>query len=118
MTVTDPQIDLLVRLLDAATLRHQTIAQNVANASTPGYHRQEVEFEESLIRQLAERGTSAGWDVAPKIVTRSGDEKPDGNNVDVDLEMGNLNKNALLYSTYVQILSHKLALMRSAISGH
>ncbi len=118
MTVTDSQFDLLVKMLDATALRHRVIAQNVANVNTPGYHRQEVEFEETLARQLGRGGEGSALHIVPKIVTHKGDDHPDGNNLDVDMEMGELNKNALLYSTYIQVLSNRLAMMRSAITGH
>ena len=41
----------------------------------------------------------------------------DGNNVDIDFEMGQLSKNSLQYKVYAQILAMQLAQMRSAISG-
>ena len=49
---------------------------------------------------------------------KGGAERADGNNVDVDAELGRLQKNALLYNAYSQILASRIASMRSAISGH
>ncbi|MEJ7590453.1 MAG: hypothetical protein WKF77_02820 [Planctomycetaceae bacterium] len=43
--------------------------------------------------------------------------RADGNNVDIDREMGQLNKNAMLQQTYVQLLSTYLEQMRLAIQG-
>ena len=43
--------------------------------------------------------------------------RADGNNVDIDREMGALNRNALIYQTYAQVLASRLATMRSAITG-
>jgi flagellar basal-body rod protein FlgB len=118
MTVTDSQIDVLVKMLDVAVVRQRTIAQNVANVNTPGYHRLDVQFEEALTSELAHGGQATANSIIPKIVAHLGDERADGNNVDIDQEMARLNKNATFYSTYMQILSHKFALMRSAITGH
>ena len=54
----------------------------------------------------------------PKVVEATGGtERADGNNVDIDAEMGNLNKNTLLFNAYAQILANKIAVMRSAITG-
>ena len=44
--------------------------------------------------------------------------REDGNNVDVDLEMARLQKNALYFKLYSQLLASDLAQYRSAISGH
>ena len=118
MTVTDPQIDILAQMLDVAVVRQRVIAQNVANVNTPGYHRLEVLFEDALTRELSHNGPAGISNLIPKTVAHIGDERADGNNVDIDQEMGRLNKNQTFYSTYMQILSNKLALMRSAITGH
>ncbi len=37
--------------------------------------------------------------------------------MDIDAEMGNLNKNTMLFNAYAQILANKIAVMRSAITG-
>ena len=117
MTVIPSQFDMLSKLLDAAELRHRVISQNVANVNTPGYRRLDVDFEAMLARRLA--GSSGDIsDVEPEIREAAGQPgRADGNTVDIDQEMGQLNKNALLYQTYAQVLASKLAMMRSAITG-
>ncbi len=125
MSVTPSQFDLLWKLLDASELRHRVISQNVANVNTPGYHRKDVSFEEELARHLAaaqSNGTAtddAGIrDMKAKVFEVSGlTGRLDGNNVDIDQEVGQLQKNALLYETYSQVLASKLGMMRSAITG-
>ena len=118
MSVTPSQFDWLGRLLDAANLRHQVIAQNVANVNTPGYHRLDIAFEEALSRELQANGDAAGEYRPPRVIeAASGTMREDGNNVDIDLEMGQLNKNTLLYNIYAQILANKIATMQSAITG-
>jgi flagellar basal-body rod protein FlgB len=119
MSVTGSQVDLLAKLLDVAGTRHRVIAQNVANANTPNYRQLDVSFEDAFARQLGHGADAAALAVAPKVVEAvGGRERMDGNNVDIDAEMGRLNKNALLYNAYVQILANQLGMMRSAISGH
>lgn len=109
-------IDVLARVLDAASLRHQAIAQNVANVNTPNYRRLAVAFEDDLARAL-KAGSGAGA-VRPHTVEAAGAaERADGNSVDVDLEMAQLAKNGLLYSAASQIMASRLATLRSAISG-
>ena len=104
--------DLLAQVMTAAGLRHRVIAQNVANVNTPGYKRLEVRFEDELTKSLA-----GGGPAKPAVVRADGPERVDGNTVDIDREMGDMNKNALLYQAAAQVASFRLAALRSSITG-
>lgn len=119
MLSTDAQIPFIARILDVSHMRHAVIAQNMANVNTPGYVRHEVLFEEALTRALASsKDPAIAPSVEPKIVTApGGPTRQDGNNVDMDMEVGQLNKNSLIYKVYTQVLATRLAQWRSAISG-
>ncbi len=118
MSVNPLQLDLIGKLLDATTVRHQVIGQNVANVNTPGYRQREVVFEEALSEALKSSNGNDLSKVVPEVRLAEGlTTRSDGNNVDIDIEMGRLTKNSLLYETYAQILSTKLGMLRSAISG-
>ena len=108
-------IGLLSQVLDASTLRHRVISQNIANVNTPGYRRLAVTFEEDLARALAI--PDGGVPVKPQVVVADGPERVDGNTVDIDQEIGDLNKNALLYQAAAQILTSRMATLRAAVSG-
>jgi flagellar basal-body rod protein FlgB len=109
---------LLSQVLDASALWHRVIAQNVANVNTPGYRRLAVEFESDLARALAvSDGTGGAPHVRPRVVVDDGPERADGNTVDIDREMNDLSRNALLYEAAAQIITHRVASQRSAISG-
>jgi flagellar basal-body rod protein FlgB len=109
-------IDLLSQVLSAAGLRHRVIAQNVANVNTPGYRRLEVRFEEDLARALANPLAGASG-AKPTVIVADGPERVDGNTVDIDREMNDLAKNALLYQAAAQIVTSRLASIRAAIAG-
>jgi len=118
MNVTPAQLDTLDSLLSVSQARHQVISQNIANVNTPGYRRRDVSFEDAVRRILeAEAGeTSPG--VEPEIYEVEGlPSRADGNNVDIDREMGELSRNSLLYQTLAQVLASRLGTMRSAITG-
>ncbi len=118
MDAINPKMELLSKLLDVAELRHRVIAQNVANVNTPGYHRQEVLFEDALGDALKQGNDHAVKGIRPQIVEAAGDVgRADGNTVDIDDEMGRLEKNTMLYRLYAQIMTSKLSRMRSAIKG-
>lgn len=45
-------IDVMNKAADAAWLRETAISQNIANGDTPGYKRQDVDFQGALQREL------------------------------------------------------------------
>ena len=51
------------------------------------------------------------------MVEGLGPERVDGNTVDIDREMNDLTKNALLYQAAMQVLANRMAALRSAVSG-
>jgi flagellar basal-body rod protein FlgB len=114
MNPTVPGLDLLANILDTASLRHRVISQNVANVNTPGYRRLTVAFEDDLAKALATPGAAAA---KPKVVVEDGPERVDGNTVDIDREMNDLAKNALLYQAAAQIVTSRVASLRAAIAG-
>ena len=119
MSVIPSQFDLIRNLLDATAARQRVTSQNIANVNTPGYKAQEVNFEDQLARALDRPGDSSEiMDLAPEVRFQDGlVERLDGNNVDIDRELGRSQKNTLLHTAYVRILSTKINAMRSAISG-
>jgi flagellar basal-body rod protein FlgB len=118
MDGTHNQLDLLSRLLDVASLRHRAIAQNVANVNTPAYKRLDVTFDRALERALA-GGDATGLEHARARVVEDprGPERADGNNVDINIEMAQLDRNTLIYRTLAQILAFRAGTVRSIITG-
>jgi flagellar basal-body rod protein FlgB len=118
MIESNPQMALLTRLMDAASVRSEVIANNVANVNTPGYQCLDVQFEAELARALGAGRAANMQQVTPKVVAGGGGApRADGNNVDIDVEMGRLQKNNLMFELYAQLLSTHLAQHRSAIQG-
>lgn len=110
------QLQVLPQLMHAAEVRHRVISQNIANVNTPGYQALEVEFEAELTRRLRKGEVGAGPLPEPEVRHQQGlPERGDGNNVDIDREIGRLNKNALLYQTYSQTLAAYLDSLRRAM---
>ena len=116
MNVKPSQFDMLASLVDASTLRHRVLASNVANVNTPGYRRLDVNFEGVLAKQIRRRGKVDLDSARPKIFEDdTSPSRRDGNNVDIDTEMGSISKNTLLHNTYLQIIAAKIASMELAI---
>ncbi|HEV3118597.1 MAG TPA: flagellar basal body protein, partial [Gemmataceae bacterium] len=98
VTITTERIQLLTRLLDVAALRQDVIAQNVANVNTPGYSTLAVSFEDALKDALTPGSGGRVPAVAAEVVPGTGGRpREDGNNVDIDLEMARLQKNAIYF---------------------
>ncbi len=118
MSIQPSQFDLLSKMLDAAAMRQKIIAQNVANVNTPGYRRQEVQFDDQLAALLRRDEDMSATQLAPRVSETAGlPERVDGNNVDIDMEMAELTENVIKFDTYSQILATRVAMLRSAITG-
>lgn len=108
---------MLTQVMKAASLRHEVISQNIANVNTPGYHRLAVSFEDEMTRALKTSSGGMPPIVKPHVVAADGPERVDGNTVDIDQEMGDLAKNALLFEAAAQIVTSRISSYRAAIAG-
>jgi flagellar basal-body rod protein FlgB len=110
------------KLLDAAALRQEAIASNIANAETPGYRRLEVsaDFAEQLKSRVHAGDLMAAKDtLKPTLVqdpfARS--VRPDGNSVEIEKELLAMNKNAVEYEFLTEIVSGNIKQLKAAITG-
>jgi flagellar basal-body rod protein FlgB len=100
--------------LDAVALRQRVIADNIANAETPGFRARRVTFEQSLAAAL-EAGTPEAATAA--IVDAGTEPNGVGNTVQLEQEVAGLVKSGLQYDALVAALNYKLGLLRTAIEG-
>src|SRR5437870_8620096 len=97
--------EFIVKALDAAVLRHQAIASNIANANSVGYRPLRVNFEEQLgfaKQALAGgKGSISAADVASLRPFLEQEPLPAPGNaaVMIDMEMVKLAQNAVQYQT-------------------
>lgn len=109
---------LLGKMMSLTSARQRVIAQNVANVNTPNYRRRELRFESALAQAMsngraADYASVQGWVDRPNnTVVRN-----NGNNVDIDLEMMNMNENAVSYQIYTELYGRKSNMVKSAIRG-
>lgn len=101
-------INVLDRAADASYLRNQMISNNIANADTPLYKRQDVAFAANLeqalkhsrYKSLDEKvGNLRMSRLNPTVFTDASNfsYRLDGNNVDIETENVELAKNNLMY---------------------
>ena len=124
------QVNRLEKGLDAAWMRQEVISHNIANADTPGYKRQFVEFEDMFRKALE------GHDVSALKTTRSRHMVPgssdvglavvremwttmrmDENNVDPDREMTDLAQNTIMYNALTGQVNSEFNRLRMVITG-
>jgi flagellar basal-body rod protein FlgB len=128
---------VLTQAMAGYSARNTAIANNIANADTPGYKRVDVSFESALADAVDADRERLRMDVGSSIaaidgseVTRQVDEvapnvmstdtttmRVDGSNVDPDDEMARLSANQLASTTVVSLLDKRFAQFRTAITG-
>jgi flagellar basal-body rod protein FlgB len=111
-------VDLIRLGLNAASLRQQAIASNIANASVPGYKRLSVSFEDQMAGQLnALRGADGLLsDLPADVVPVIQEAVSNGGDIAVDVEVANMSQNVLQYETLVKGLSKHFSIMSTAIN--
>jgi flagellar basal-body rod protein FlgB len=109
------------KLLDAAVLRQEAIATNIANAETPGFRRIDVspDFANQLKAHLATGDLSKADALKPTLIEdpTARSVRPDGNSVEIDHELVAMDRNSVEYDFLTQIVSNDLRQLRMAISG-
>lgn len=128
-TLFDRSVTGLSRSMDLTWKRNQALSANIANAETPQYRAIDVSFGNELERAFeAQEGPSVTGVTNPghiditgqtsnsKLVKDlSGSTKPDGNNVDIDLQMGRLAQNSGDYANAARLIRRQIGLLRTAI---
>lgn len=105
---------VLERGLAVSSLRQRITAHNLANVTTPGFKRARVEFEEQMQQALASGQTPDR--VQPKVVEETKIMgRPDGNNVDIELEMSQMAMNQIWHGALVRQLSDHFSRLRMVI---
>lgn len=126
---------VLEKSLNAASLQHQIISNNIANIDTPGFKRSEVIFQNKLEQVLGLKEKNylpltithknhiqivpelTINDINPEIVTKTETSlRTDENNVDIDFEMSKMAENTAYYSALAQLTSLKLKELLSVIT--
>lgn len=119
-------INVLDKAADASWLRNQAISNNIANASTPNYKRQDVAFESELQKALGyNRYQTMDSKVAnvkssrlrAQVYTDYSDfsYRLDGNNVDIENENVMLAENQLKYQGLLTSINQEFTNLQSVM---
>lgn len=120
---------VLQRALDGTWQKQKAIANNIANAETPGYKAIEVSFEESLEREVQKLSSkmNSGEEFSQGLegienaeieayADYSTSERADGNNVNLDKENIEMAKTQLQYTYLTRSMTDMFSRLRYAIS--
>ncbi len=103
----DPTGSALERYMNLLATRQNLIASNIANADTPGYKTQDIDFQSEF--QSAMNGHANPTEV-PGLKTNN-----DGNNVNLDREARLLSENAMRFNIATQLMKGQFSTMKMAI---
>ncbi len=96
--------------MDLLSSRQKLVTTNIANADTPGYQTQDIDFQFEFISLVK------GLD--PQTIQPDGlKQKPDGNNVDLDREARLLAENAIRFNVASTLLRGQIKSVQQAIQG-
>jgi flagellar basal-body rod protein FlgB len=131
-------IGMLENALTGASAAHGAISNNVANVTTPEFHRTDVSFKEALARSESSSGdpdvfaleTNDERQIAiggprtgePFSITSTVDDtqqmRVDGSNVDIDQEMAKLSLNSSYGQMMAQLTTNSFTRIKDAIQEH
>jgi len=117
MSKTNSIIDYIEAGIKVESLRQKAIATNIANLETPGYRRLDVKFEELLARALDSPGRVELSEIEAGIYQpKQTPVKSNGNDVNLETEVGEMVKNTLRHKAYIRLLKKKYNQMELAIN--
>ena len=120
-------VNVIGKAADASWLRNDILANNIANVDTPGYKRQDVNFESQLRRALGNSRYQTvdskvahvtSTELEPRVYTDSANfsYRLDGNNVDIDTENVELASTQIKYNALIDSVTHEFNMYKAALA--
>jgi flagellar basal-body rod protein FlgB len=115
VTLIDNTQLALERAISGASMRQSVLANNLANAETPGFSRMDLDFHGALA--LAMKSSDAATIEATGFTPQQDAQtmRADGNGVDVDTESAAMAKNGLEYEALVSVAKARIQIVQSAM---
>ena len=98
----------LERYMDTLSMRQKLVSSNIANADTPGYKTQDLDFQ-TAFQSALDGGTPQPVPVSGLAV------KNDGNNVDLDREARLLAENSMRFNVASNLMRSAIQQVKEAI---
>ena len=115
VTLIDNTQLALERAISGASMRQEVLANNLANAETPGFRRMDLDFHGALAQAMksSDAATIEATSFTPQqdgLTMRA-----DGNGVDIDTESAAMAKNGLEYEALVSVAKARIQIVQSAM---
>ena len=94
-------------------LRQTLLTNNLANADTPGYQREDVNFQSTLASAIQNGQPPTAVTFTPQV--QSGTVSADGNGVTGEQDSANLAENGLLYENLTAIAAQREQILKTAM---
>ncbi|HUW58497.1 MAG TPA: flagellar basal body protein [Planctomycetota bacterium] len=94
--------------------RHELIANNIANVTTPGFRAKDLS-ERKFIETLERTGRAGSEGMSVIDSPDAGPPRDDGNNVSIESEMSKLSGNAIMHNVLISLLSKQFRMLESAL---
>jgi flagellar basal-body rod protein FlgB len=126
---TDRVFGVHAEALQLRARRSEVLASNLANADTPDYKAQDLDFSAALNQAQDQRRVTLATTRAGHTATQGGGDGAyvryripnqsslDGNTVDTQVEQTKFAENAVRYRASLQFLSGKISSLMTAIKG-
>lgn len=119
-------VNVLNKAMDASWYRNELISNNISNQDTPGYKRQDVDFQSALKTALQTSGyqtmdgkvghvRTAALEVSSYTDYGGYSYRIDGNNVDPEVEYTELASNQIRYQALRDSVNQEFALLKAAM---
>jgi flagellar basal-body rod protein FlgB len=113
MSLLDTTQQALESAMSGSMLRQTLLTNNVANADTPGYQPEDVNFQSTLAQAVQSGQSPTSVTFQPYSVAQS--VGPDGNGVSPEQQEAALSQNGLLYETLTQVAAQRESILESAM---
>ena len=121
-------INVMDKAADASWMRENVITNNISNIDTPGYKRQDLDFESVLQREMGRTGYVSLRDrvrelnadlsaltVSPYTDSAGYSYRLDGNNVDENIENAELASESLKYQLLTSAINSDFSRMQAVL---
>jgi flagellar basal-body rod protein FlgB len=116
----DTSIVGIEKAMQGSLLRQQVLANNIANANTPGYQRSDVDFQSALAQAFSSGSPTTGQldqiSFSPQV-SSTGAMQVDGNTVDINTENADLSENTLDYQALESVMGTRMSILKTAIGS-
>jgi flagellar basal-body rod protein FlgB len=115
MSLLDSTQLSLEAAMRGSMLRQTLLTNNLANADTPGYQREDVNFQSTLANALQTGQSPSSVTFTPQV--QSGTVSADGNGVNGEQDSANLAENGLLYENLTAIAAQREQILKTAMGS-